>query len=164
MWCSCLVLLTLCRITCCRLVHRLDMAASGVLALARTPDAASWLSVAFAQPAAQLASLQTPDKGLGPCLTHAGDAALWHWLMQSAAAVPAPINQALTWHQHAPLKTSGPSLGDALQIAARLMATHGSSSTDGADKRQHTSWSGAASAPSLWLGHIPKVPDPTMRP
>jgi 23S rRNA-/tRNA-specific pseudouridylate synthase len=35
----------------CRLVHRLDRNVSGALVVARTPDAAAWLSHAFRSPA-----------------------------------------------------------------------------------------------------------------
>lgn len=37
-----------------RLVHRLDRDVSGAIVVARTPDAAAWLSAALARPALQL--------------------------------------------------------------------------------------------------------------
>lgn len=52
----------------CRLVHRLDMAATGALAVARTPDAATWLAAAFARPAIGLA---TDATGSLPFRAHA---------------------------------------------------------------------------------------------
>lgn len=37
-----------------RLVHRLDRDVSGAIVVARTPDAAAWLSAALARPALRL--------------------------------------------------------------------------------------------------------------
>lgn len=54
-----------------RLVHRLDMAATGALAVARTPDAATWLAAAFARPAIGLATDATEARQL-PSPAHNG--------------------------------------------------------------------------------------------
>ncbi|KAK9814017.1 hypothetical protein WJX73_009278 [Symbiochloris irregularis] len=49
-----------------RLVHRLDMATTGALAVAKTPDAAAWLSAAFSEPTAWLTGTDAPNGVRGP--------------------------------------------------------------------------------------------------
>jgi len=55
-----------------RLVHRLDRAVSGAMAVARTADAAAWLSAAFARPAQALAGGAAP-RGGAPALLQPPD-------------------------------------------------------------------------------------------
>ena len=46
----------------CRLVHRLDKDTSGAIVLARTADAAAWLSAAFGQPSRQPHDASAPGR------------------------------------------------------------------------------------------------------
>ncbi|KAK9814018.1 hypothetical protein WJX73_009278 [Symbiochloris irregularis] len=86
-----------------RLVHRLDMATTGALAVAKTPDAAAWLSAAFSEPTAWLTGTDAPNgRREGPWVRK------WYWAIvhhsfqgQAEGTVSLPLNNRTGQPAHA---------------------------------------------------------------
>jgi hypothetical protein len=107
-----------------RLVHRLDRAVSGAMAVARTADAAAWLSAAFARPAQALgggaAPRGAPPGGARRCRSRpTGPLGLVH---ACAVSVPAPVYASLWLVQQSKLRRAKSVLTAACEPAPALTA------------------------------------------